>query len=159
MTTQKPNKQNPQQPNKQQTTQPHNRPQAAQPHNRPQTTQPQIRPQATQPPNRPQTTQPQTTQPQNRPQNTPLQNWSWDEREDEQPIEFDGDAEEICRGCTVELEYDGTRVAVEVQNNKGNTWTGRITGFPTNEDETNIGNLKVGNTITFEERHIFRCAA
>ncbi len=114
-------------------------------------------------PNKPQNPQhhnrQQPTQQHNRPQPAPQQNWTWDEREDEQPIEFDGDTDEISRGCTVELEHDGVRVAVEVQNNKGNTWTGKITGFPTNEDETHIGNLKVGTTITFEERHIFRCAA
>lgn len=87
------------------------------------------------------------------------QNWNWDERDHNQPIEYDGQTEEICQGCTVELEQQGVRVAATVDNGKGNTWTGKITGFPTNQDETNIGELKVGKTIQFEQQHIFRCAA
>ena len=87
------------------------------------------------------------------------QNWNFDERNQDQSIEYAGSAKAICQGCKVDLEQDGVRITVQVENNEGSAWTGQITAFPNNTDDTEIGELKIGNTINFEERHIFRCAA
>ena len=87
------------------------------------------------------------------------QNWNWDERNQAKPIDFEGGVDEIRQGSTVVLEHNGVHINVQVGNNEGTTWTGVISGFPNTADQTEIGELEIGNTIKFEERHIFRCAA
>ena len=83
----------------------------------------------------------------------------FDERKQNQPIKFDGGTNEVCEGCTVNLEHNGVTIAVRLDTCQGNVWTGEITEFPNNDGETTVGKLKIGTTIKFEEKHIFRCAA
>ena len=81
-----------------------------------------------------------------------------DERNHDNPIEYDGGKNEVSAGCVVDLEHNGVRITARVTKADGQTWTGEVTGFP-NEDAEEHGNLKVGATIEFEDRHVFRCAA
>ncbi len=75
------------------------------------------------------------------------------ERSNDQDIEFDGNASEICQGCLVNLEHEGTAVTVKVTEcTDGQIWIGEITD---SQDKA----LKVGSTVEFEDCNIFRCAA
>ena len=87
------------------------------------------------------------------------QNWNFNERSQNQDIEFEGGANKVCEGCTVVLDHEGTNIMVQVQSTEGQTWCGKITSFPDNSDETMIGEMKIGGTIKFEDRHVIRCAA
>ncbi len=82
---------------------------------------------------------------------------NWDERNQDQPIEFAG-GNEVCEGCLVDLEQNGTRITALVKANAGDNWTAEVTAFPGTDADT-IGDIKVGATIEFEDRHVFRCAA
>ncbi len=74
-------------------------------------------------------------------------------RDDNTAIEYDGDANEVCEGCSVNLEHEGTTITARViECNDGQPWVGEIT-------DSTIENLKVGTTIHFEDCHVFRCAA
>ena len=87
------------------------------------------------------------------------QNIDFDKRQKTDAIQYEGSAKKVCEGCTVDLVQNGTTISARIQSNENNLWTGEITGFPSKSDENEIGDLKVGNTITFEDCHIFRCAA
>ena len=83
---------------------------------------------------------------------------NWNERTDDQSIVFDGTNNEVCEGCIVNLDWDGIAITVKVTDCTNDPWTGEVTGFP-DSDVTEHGELKIGTTIKFEDRHIFRCAA
>ena len=80
-------------------------------------------------------------------------NINFSERSNDQTIEFDGEASEVCQGCLVNLEHEGTTITAKViECTDGQIWTAEITD---SHDKT----LKVGSTVQFEEGNIFRCAA
>ncbi len=87
-----------------------------------------------------------------------MQKINWGLRSQDAPIAFAG-AEQLCEGCIVDLEHEGTRVSVRVQSHEGQAWTGEITGFPQCADTCEIGDLKVGTTVQFEDNQVLRCAA
>ncbi len=82
---------------------------------------------------------------------------NWNERTEDQPIVFDS-VNEVAEGCIVDLDYEGVTISAKVTNCNENPWTGEITSFP-DSNTTEHGKLKVGSTIQFEDRHVFRCAA
>lgn len=87
-----------------------------------------------------------------------MQKVNWDQRSEDATIVFAG-AEQVCEGCIVDLEHEGTRVSVRVQGQEGQAWTGEITGFPQHSDTSAIGELKIGSTVQFEDNQVLRCAA
>ena len=88
-----------------------------------------------------------------------MQNINWDQRNQDEPIVFEGSAEAVREGCTVDLEHEGTRVTVRVQGQQDEAWNGEITGFPAHADSSEVGALKVGLAIQFQDDHVLRCAA
>ncbi len=83
---------------------------------------------------------------------------TFDVRNEQQPIDFDGSADEVCEGCLVDLEHQGATITAKVLEGAAPNWMGEVTEFPAG-DQKKLGNLKVGAKIKFEDRHIFRCAA
>ncbi len=83
---------------------------------------------------------------------------NWHQRSEDEAIAFDG-AEQVCEGCVVDLRHEGTQVSVRVQGQDGQAWTGEITGFPQHAETNEIGTLKVGSTVQFEDNQVLRCAA
>jgi len=78
---------------------------------------------------------------------------NFNERDNSTAIEYDGDANEICEGCLVNLEHEGTTITARViECNDGQPWVGEIT-------DSTIESLKIGTTIKFEDCNVFRCAA
>ena len=78
---------------------------------------------------------------------------NFNERDNGESIEFDGNANEVCEGCLVDLNHDGETITVKVIECTENLpWSGEITVSQSNT-------LKVGSTVQFEDRHIIRCAA
>ncbi len=78
---------------------------------------------------------------------------NFNERDNDQAIQFDGNANEVCEGCLVDLNHAGETITVKVTEcteNQG--WSGEIT-------DSAIDALTVGTTIQFEDRHVIRCAA
>jgi hypothetical protein len=88
-----------------------------------------------------------------------MQQINWGQRSQDEPITFDGDAQAVCEGCIVDLEHEGTRVTVRVQGQQDEAWTGEITGFPGQAEAVEVGQLKVGSTIQFQDDNVLRCAA
>ncbi len=82
---------------------------------------------------------------------------SWNVRKEDQAIEFDS-VEEVSEGCIVDLDYNGVTITAKITNCNETPWTGEITGFPDN-NTTEHGELKIGTTVQFEDRHVIRCAA
>lgn len=75
------------------------------------------------------------------------------QRDKKQDIEYDGDANGICEGCLVNLEHEGATITARViECTDGQPWVGEITDSQDN-------NLQVGETIQFEDKNVFRCAA
>ena len=82
-----------------------------------------------------------------------MTNPNFSERDNKTAIEYDGNANEVCEGCIVNLEHEGTMITARViECNDGQPWVGEIT-------DSQIKSLKVGATIQFEDCHVFRCAA
>jgi transcription elongation GreA/GreB family factor len=80
-------------------------------------------------------------------------NIKFSERGNDQTIEFDGTASEVCQGCLVNLEHEGTTITAKViECTDGQDWIGEITD---SQDDA----VKIGSTVEFEEDNIFRCAA
>ncbi len=78
---------------------------------------------------------------------------NFNERDNGESIEFDGNANEVCEGCLVDLNHDGETITVKViECTENQPWSGEITVSQSNT-------LKVGSTVQFEDRHIIRCAA
>ncbi len=78
---------------------------------------------------------------------------NFNQRDDSTAIEYDGDANEVCEGCSVNLEHEGTTITARIiECNDGQPWVGEIT-------DSSIESLKIGSTIKFEDCHVFRCAA
>ncbi len=78
---------------------------------------------------------------------------NFNERDNGESIEFDGNANEECEGCLVDLNHAGETNTVKVlQCTENQPWSGEITDSPS-------AALKVGSTVNFEDRHIIRCAA
>ncbi len=84
---------------------------------------------------------------------------NFDVRQQGQPIEFAGSTSDVSKGCEVQLETDGVQICAKVvKTNADQTFKGEVTGFPgSNLDE--LGDLRIGSPIRFQDRHIFRCAA
>ena len=75
------------------------------------------------------------------------------ERDNDQAIQFDGDANEVCEGCSVDLNHAGETITAKVTEcAENNVWCGEITN-------STCDTLTVGTTIQFEDRHVIRCAA
>ncbi len=78
---------------------------------------------------------------------------NFNERDNGESIEFDGNANEVCEGCLVDLNHAGETITVKVlQCTENQPWSGEITDSPS-------AALTVGSTVNFEDRHIIRCAA
>ena len=84
---------------------------------------------------------------------------NFDVRQQGQPIEFAGSTSDVSEGCEVQLEADGVQICAKVvKTNADQTFEGKVTSFPDNNlDE--LGDLRIGSPIRFQDRHIFRCAA
>ncbi len=84
---------------------------------------------------------------------------NWDERQESAPIEYEGNAREVCEGCEVRLEWNGERITARVlQCTPGEPSVGEVTGFPDSGTDQ-FGELTIGSTIQFWDRHVFSCAA
>ncbi len=78
---------------------------------------------------------------------------NFNERDDNTAIEYDGDTNEVCEGCSVNLDHEGTIITARViECTDGQPWVGEIT-------DSTIENLQIGSTIKFENCHVIRCAA
>ncbi len=87
------------------------------------------------------------------------QETSFDVRQQDQPIEFAGSNNNVSEGCEVQLEANGVQICAKVvKTNADQTFKGEVTGFP-GSDLDEVGDLKIGSPIRFQDRHIFRCAA
>ncbi len=84
---------------------------------------------------------------------------SFDVRRQPQPIEYAGSTSYVSEGCEVQLEADGVQICAKVvKTNADQTFEGKVTGFAgSSVDE--LGDLRVGSPIRFEDRHIFGCTA
>ena len=83
---------------------------------------------------------------------------SFDLRQQGQPIEYAGSTRNVSDGCEVQLEADGVQIyAKVVKTNADQTFEGEVTDFP-GSDLDELGDLKIGSPIRFEDRHIFRSA-
>ena len=84
---------------------------------------------------------------------------NFDVRQQGQPIEFAGSICDVAEGCEVQLEADGVQICAKVVNtNPDQTFNGEVTSFP-GSDVDEIGDLRIGSPIRFQDRHILRCAA
>ncbi|MHC4081942.1 MAG: hypothetical protein ACYS15_06845 [Planctomycetota bacterium] len=84
---------------------------------------------------------------------------NWDERPEHQPIEYEGDTVEVREGCEVSLGHNGKTVfARVVRCGLGEPNIAEVTGF-LGHDADGIGELTIGCTILFWDRHVFSCAA
>ena len=87
------------------------------------------------------------------------QETSFDVRQQGQPIEFAGSTNDVSEGCEVQLEADGVQICAKVvKTNADQTFGGEVTSFPSSDLEE-LGDLRIGSPIRFQDRHIFRCAA
>ncbi len=83
----------------------------------------------------------------------------FDVRQQGQPIRFAGSTSDVSEGCEVQLEADGVQICAKVvKTNADQTFEGKVTGFA-GSDLDELGNLRIGSPIRFQDRHIFRCAA
>ncbi len=83
----------------------------------------------------------------------------FDVRQQGQPIEFSGSTSDVSEGCEVQLETDGLQICAKVvKTNADQTFEGKVTGFA-GSDLNELGDLRIGSPIRFQDRHIFRCAA
>ena len=83
----------------------------------------------------------------------------FDVRRHPQPIEYAGSTGYVSEGCEVQLETGGVQICAKVVKTYADqTFEGEVTGFPGN-DLVELGDLRIGSPIRFQDRHIFRCAA
>ena len=54
-------------------------------------------------------------------------------RNEQQPIVFDGSADEVCEGCLVDLEHAGATITAKVLEGTTPNWMGEVTEFPSGE--------------------------
>ncbi len=84
---------------------------------------------------------------------------NFDVRQQGQPIEFAGSTSDVSEGCEVQLEADGAKICAKVvKTNADQAFEGEVTGFQ-GSDLDELGDLRIGSAIRFQDRHIFRCAA
>jgi hypothetical protein len=84
---------------------------------------------------------------------------NWDERPEYEPIEYEGDTCEVCEGCEVSLWHEGEEITARVlQCAPGEPCVGEVIDFPGNEADQ-VGELTLGCTVHFWDRHVFACAA
>ncbi len=84
---------------------------------------------------------------------------SFEQREEGQPIVFTDGADTVSEGCEVQLEADGVQICAKVVKTIADqTFEGQVTGFP-GSDLDELGDLRIGSAIRFQDRHILRCAA
>ncbi len=87
------------------------------------------------------------------------QKFNFDVRQQDQPIEFAGNTSKVSEGCEIQLEAKGAQICAKVvASNANQSFEGEVTGFP-GRDLNELGHLKIGSPIRFQDRHIFRCAA
>lgn len=87
------------------------------------------------------------------------QEMNFDERQQGQSIGFAGSTSDVSEGCEVQLEADGAQICAKiVKTNADQTFEGEVTGFP-GSDLDELGDLRIGSSICFQDRNIFRCAA
>ncbi len=87
------------------------------------------------------------------------QNINFDVRQQGEPIEFAGSTSDVSEGCEVQLEADGVQICAKiVKTITDQTFEGEVTGFP-GIDLDELGDLRIGSPIRFQDSHIFRCAA
>ena len=84
---------------------------------------------------------------------------NFDVRQQGQHIEFAGSTSDVSEGCKVQLEADGVQIwAKVVKTNADDTFNGEVTSFP-GSNLVEVGDLRIGSPIRFQDRHILRCAA
>ena len=87
------------------------------------------------------------------------QEFNFDERQQGQPIEFAGSTSDVTEGCEIQLEVNGVQICAKVvASNAGQTFKGEVTGFP-DSDLNELGDLRIGSPIRFQDNNVFRCAA
>ena len=87
------------------------------------------------------------------------QGFNFDTRTQGQPIEFAGSTSAVSEGCEIQLEANGVQVGAKVvKTNADQAFEGKVTGFP-GSNINELGDLKIGSPIRFQDNHIFRCAA
>ena len=82
-----------------------------------------------------------------------------DERPESQPIEYEGETCEVCPGCEVVLQRAGIDImarVIECRLREPNV--GEVTRILGNGQDR-LGEIAVGSTIYFWDRHVFSCAA
>ena len=84
---------------------------------------------------------------------------NWNERPEDQPIDYQHNTVEVCEGCEVSLQHRGKTVTAKVvQCRVGEPNIAEVTGF-VGHDADQFGALTIGCTILFWDRHVFSCAA
>ncbi|MHC4128959.1 MAG: hypothetical protein ACYSWT_12325 [Planctomycetota bacterium] len=84
---------------------------------------------------------------------------NWDVRPEYEPIEYEGNTCEVCVGCEVSLWHHGEEIIVRVvQCTPGQPTVGEVIDFPAH-DVDHVGELTIGSTVSFWDRHVFACAA
>ncbi len=83
---------------------------------------------------------------------------SFDEREEGHPIVFTGGADTMSKGCEVQLQHHNARISAEVLKCTEGDWLAVVTDIPAGYAAVS-GSVKIGSRISFQDRHIFRCAA
>jgi hypothetical protein len=84
---------------------------------------------------------------------------NWDERPESQPIEYEGETCEVCEGCEVVLQRGGIDIMAKVVKCRvGEPNIAEVTRLMGSGIE-GLGELKVGATVYFWDRHVFSCAA
>ena len=83
---------------------------------------------------------------------------SFDQREEDQPIVFTGGADTVSEGSEVDLQHDGSSISAIVLKSTEGDWLAMVTVISAGH-AGQFGGVKLGSTIRFQDRHIFRCAA
>ncbi len=83
---------------------------------------------------------------------------SFDLRQLDQPIVFTGGDDTVSKGCEVQLQHLGARISARVLKSTEGDWLAEVTSIPAGYAEQ-FGSVKIGSRISFQDRHIFRCAA
>ena len=84
---------------------------------------------------------------------------NWVERPEHRPIDYQHNTVEVCEGCEVSLQHRGKTVTAKVvQCRVGEPNIAEVTGF-VGHDADQFGELTIGCTILFWDRHVFSCAA
>ncbi len=83
---------------------------------------------------------------------------SFDERKEGQPIVFVGGVDTVSKGSEVDLRHDGVRIAAKVLKSTEGDWLAKVTNISEGYAKQ-FDSVRIGSTIHFQDRHIFRCVA